>query len=124
MQALFVTGHRERLLEWREAQAPRMEAPSDAIVSPIAVAACDLDRAIAAGRSPFPGEFMLGHEFTAEVVEIGADVKNVKPGDVVLASFQPVFAVAAGGVTPRSARPCRTAACTVSERRAAVGPVL
>lgn len=89
MQALFVTGRRERLLEWREVQPPRMEAPSDAIVSPIAVAACDLDRAIAAGRSPFPGEFMLGHEFTAEVVEIGADVKNVKPGDVVLASFQP-----------------------------------
>lgn len=89
MRALFTTGHKSNLLEWREVKRPRLTADNEALVRPLAVAACDLDRSIAFGRSPFPGEFMLGHEFTAEVVEVGDAVTGFRPGDKVLASFQP-----------------------------------
>ncbi len=89
MQALFATGNAADPLAWRELPSPALEAATDAIVRPLAVAACDLDRSIVDGRSPFPGEFALGHEFTAEVVEIGDDVTGLVPGDIVLASFQP-----------------------------------
>ena len=89
MRALYATGRTERPLEWREADAPSLEAETDALVRPIAVAACDLDRAIVSGRSPFPGAFPLGHEFTGTVLEVGEAVTAVRPGDTVLASFQP-----------------------------------
>lgn len=89
MQALFATARKASPLEWRDAEAPVLVNSTDAIVAPIAVAACDLDRSIVSGRSPFPGSFMLGHEFTGRVLTIGEDVRNVGPGDVVLASFQP-----------------------------------
>jgi threonine dehydrogenase-like Zn-dependent dehydrogenase len=29
----------------------------------------------------------MGHEFTGEVVEIGSEVKNFKPGDLVVSIF-------------------------------------
>ena len=89
MQALFATGKSNTPLAWEEAPTPKLAHATDAIVRPLAVAACDLDRAIVAGRSPFPGRFMLGHEFTAEVIEVGAEVQSLCVGDVVLASFQP-----------------------------------
>ncbi|MGE0622086.1 MAG: zinc-binding dehydrogenase [Pseudomonadales bacterium] len=76
-------------LEWRDIPSPTLESPADAIVRPIAVAACDLDRAIAGGTSPFPGPFVLGHEFCGEVIEVGDAVSDLAPGDVVIASFQP-----------------------------------
>lgn len=76
-------------LEWRAIPSPALQASTDAIVRPIAVAACDLDRAIAASASPFPGPFVLGHEFCGEVIEVGEAVRDLAPGDVVIASFQP-----------------------------------
>lgn len=89
MQALYTNSDPNNPLAWCEVQNPLLESTTDALVKPLAVAACDLDRSITSGRSPFPGEFMLGHEFTGEVLEIGENVTNVKVGDVVLASFQP-----------------------------------
>ena len=89
MQTLFVTGQQDAPLVWEEVESPALVAHSDAIVRPLAVAACDLDRIIANGQSPFPGGFALGHEFTGEVVATGSDVVGLQRGDVVLASFQP-----------------------------------
>ncbi len=89
MQALFFTGNSEDPLEWREAPYPELLEPGDAIVQPLAVAACDLDRSIVNGRSPFPGSFAMGHEFTGRVEAVGSAVGNLAVGDVVLASFQP-----------------------------------
>jgi alcohol dehydrogenase len=87
MQALhYVDPHR---LEWRDVPAPRLAADTDALVRPTAVAACDLDRLIGRGNSPFPGPFALGHEFCGEVVAWGAEVTDLQTGDAVIASFQP-----------------------------------
>jgi alcohol dehydrogenase len=75
-------------IEWRSAPAPPPPGPKEAIVHPIAVATCDLDRAIMLGRTPFPMPFHYGHESIAEVVEVGAEVDRVKVGERVVVPFQ------------------------------------
>jgi alcohol dehydrogenase len=84
-QLTFVEPHR---LEWREVPAPRLEADTAALVRPLAVTTCDLDHGIIAGRVPLPGPFPLGHEFVAEVVDVGDAVGSVRPGDRVVVPFQ------------------------------------
>ena len=76
MRALFKTENSEQLLAWRDVPSPQLQHATDAIVRPVAVAACDLDRSIALGQPVFPGEFMLGHEFCAEVLEVGDVTEN------------------------------------------------
>jgi alcohol dehydrogenase len=56
-------------LEWWDVDEPGLEQDGDALVEPVAVATCDLDTAIVAGRAPFEGPFPFGHECVARVVE-------------------------------------------------------
>src|SRR5258708_9580093 len=68
--------------------APPSPAPAAAVVRPIAMATCDLDRALGLGATPFPLPPRLGHEFVAEVLSAGAGVTSVLPGDRVVVPFQ------------------------------------
>src|SRR5439155_13581180 len=77
-----------RQLHWEEVAEPVLKGKSDALVRPIAVATCDLDAALMAGRAPLPGPFAFGHEFVAEVVETAVDVASVDAGDRVIVPFQ------------------------------------
>jgi threonine dehydrogenase-like Zn-dependent dehydrogenase len=86
MRALFYAGP-ERL-EWRDVSVPRLQGPGEAIVGPLAVAACDLDRFIVRGVTRFPPGMALGHECVAQVIEIGDAVRSVAPGDIVCVPFQ------------------------------------
>lgn len=86
MRALTVgTGGR---VQWRDAPVPRLPSPEGAIVHPIAVATCDLDRLLALGRTPFPLPLHFGHECVAEVLSVGEHVVQVRPGDRVVVPFQ------------------------------------
>ena len=87
MQALYYLGAGG--IAWRDIETPTLREPTDAIVRPLAVAACDLDREIVAGRVPFPAPFVLGHEFVGELLACGEAVRSLAAGDRVLASFQP-----------------------------------
>jgi hypothetical protein len=75
-------------VEWREAPDPRLESDREVLVRPLAVATCDLDAAIVRGRTPFVGPFPLGHEFVAEVVEVGEEVDGVEAGQRFAVPFQ------------------------------------
>ncbi len=75
-------------LAWTEAPEPRLQSDRGALVRPIAVATCDLDALIIAGRSPFPPPFALGHECVAEVVDVGDAVTTLVPGQLVSVPFQ------------------------------------
>ena len=86
MRALIFTGPDQ--LEWQERSDPALGGDGEALVRPLAVATCDLDDLIVAGRSPFPAPFALGHEAVAEVVEVGDAVTTVAPGDRVVVPFQ------------------------------------
>jgi alcohol dehydrogenase len=85
MQSLFFV--RPGSFEWREVAAPRLQADTDAIVRPLAVARCDLDLYIAAGVIPLPGPFAFGHESVGEVIDAGPRA-GVLPGQKVVVPFQ------------------------------------
>ncbi|GAA5144323.1 alcohol dehydrogenase catalytic domain-containing protein [Pseudonocardia eucalypti] len=59
-----------------------------AVVRPLAVATCDLDRAMMLGRTPFPLPLHLGHECVGEVLEVGELVGSVRVGQRVVVPFQ------------------------------------
>ena len=84
-QLVFIEPH---VVQWQETADPRLEQPGDALVRPLAVAACDLDVALLRGLVPFPGPFPLGHEFVAEIVELGDDVSGFAVGQRVMVPFQ------------------------------------
>ena len=75
-------------LEWTSAPDPKLQGPGEAIVRPVAVTLCDIDRPMVDGRFPVPGSIHLGHEFVAEVTEVGDAVRSVRPGDRVCVPFQ------------------------------------
>lgn len=95
-------------LAWAEKPDPQLIDSSDAIVRPFVVSRCDGDtlplhrpvsRALQfgmavgvvdpvvgciCGKVPFKGPFGIGHECVAEVVEVGPDVQNLRPGQIVV----------------------------------------
>jgi alcohol dehydrogenase len=75
-------------LEWQEVPDPQLQGPGEALVRPVAVASCDLDKAVVQGATPWNGPFAFGHEFVAEVVAVGAEVQNFRPGQMVVVPFQ------------------------------------
>lgn len=77
-------------VQWRDVPAPTLEAPTDALVRPLAATTCDLDAFTLAGKSPLAAlaPFAFGHEFVAEVSECGDQVRGVSPGDRVVVPFQ------------------------------------
>ena len=86
MQQLTMTADRQ--VEWWDVPAPALRGPGEALVRPLAVALCDLDQPILRGDAPIPGPIAIGHEFVAEVTEVGDDVRAVAPGDRVVVPFQ------------------------------------
>jgi threonine dehydrogenase-like Zn-dependent dehydrogenase len=75
-------------LAWCEVAEPRISAPGQALVRPLAVARCDLDLPMVRDGL-FPGPFPVGHEMVVEVAEVGSGVRSVQPGQRALVPFQP-----------------------------------
>jgi 2-desacetyl-2-hydroxyethyl bacteriochlorophyllide A dehydrogenase len=68
-----------------EVADPAVQEPGDAIVRVRATAICGADLFPYHGLTPgFEAGTILGHEFAGEVVEAGADVETVIPGDRVV----------------------------------------
>ena len=72
---------------WESVADPGIQEATDAIVRVDAVTICGTDLHILKGDVPDvrPGT-VLGHEAVGEVVEVGSDVRGVRPGDRVLVS--------------------------------------
>jgi threonine dehydrogenase-like Zn-dependent dehydrogenase len=75
-----------RRLEWSDVDDPERRDARDALVRPLAVATCDLDAPIIAGRTPYEPPIAVGHECVAEVVE--ADDGGPELGALVSVPFQ------------------------------------
>ncbi|WP_411699013.1 zinc-dependent alcohol dehydrogenase family protein [Conyzicola sp.] len=69
-----------------EREDPKIIDPTDAIVKLTATCICGSDLWPYRGIEPADHQVM-GHEYVGVVEEVGADVKNVKPGDFVVGSF-------------------------------------
>lgn len=69
---------------WIEKEAPKC-GPLDALVRPIAVSPCTSDvHTVWEGAIGERTDMILGHEAVGEVVEVGALVRDFKPGDRVI----------------------------------------
>lgn len=67
---------------------PKILDPRDAIIKITTTAICGSDLHLYNGYIPtMEAGDILGHEFMGEVVELGADVKNLKKGDKVVVPF-------------------------------------
>jgi alcohol dehydrogenase len=75
-------------LRWRSVPAPPPPGPLGAVVRPLAVATCDLDRPMGLGATPFPVPLQFGHECVADVLTVGSDVTEFRPGQRVVVPFQ------------------------------------
>jgi aryl-alcohol dehydrogenase len=62
-------------------------APDEVVVQIAGAGICHTDIAVQHGHLPFPLPGVLGHEGSGTVVEVGADVTTVVPGDQVAISF-------------------------------------
>ena len=74
-----------RRVAWQEVPEPQRRHEREAIVRPLAVAACDLDQPMIFGQTPFQFPIRLGHECVAELVE---GPEGFASGDRVVVPFQ------------------------------------
>src|SRR2546423_7742683 len=81
--AIFNGPHSITVAERRD---PAIAEPTDAVVRVVLSCVCGSDLWYYRGDSPFePGP--IGHEFVGVVEDVGAEVRNVANGDLVVAPF-------------------------------------
>lgn len=86
MRAL--TWHGKHDIRCETVPDPKIEQPRDAIIKVTACAICGSDVHLYDGVMPeMESGDVLGHETMGEVVEVGAEVKNLKVGDRVVVPF-------------------------------------
>jgi threonine dehydrogenase-like Zn-dependent dehydrogenase len=66
---------------------PKIVKPTDAIIKLSATCICGSDLWPYRGLQPSSGPAHMGHEYCGVVVEVGRDVKSVRPGQFVVGSF-------------------------------------
>src|SRR5436190_3190454 len=66
---------------------PRIENPTDAVISMTATCVCGSDLWPYRGLQPIKGPQPMGHEYCGVVEEVGSAVRSVKPGQFVVGSF-------------------------------------
>jgi threonine dehydrogenase-like Zn-dependent dehydrogenase len=66
---------------------PTIEKPTDAILKLALTCVCGSDLWPYRGNPPVAEPTPMGHEYCGVVVEVGREVKNIKPGQFVVGSF-------------------------------------
>lgn len=85
MRAVVFKGPGKVALEDRP--IPKIRDPTDIIVKVEYSALCGSELHVFRGHQPSPTDFIMGHEFTGTVEEVGSDVKTVKKGDQIVSPF-------------------------------------
>lgn len=70
-----------------ERDEPRIMHPTDAIIRLSATCICGSDLWPFRGLNDIRGPMAMGHEYCGVVVEVGSEVKTVRPGQFVVGSF-------------------------------------
>lgn len=66
---------------------PRIEKPTDAIIQLSATCICGSDLWPYRGLQPHAEPLHMGHEYCGVVVEVGSEVRTLRPGQFVVGSF-------------------------------------
>lgn len=85
MRATLLYGPQDIRLD--EVPDARILRPTDAVVRVVAACVCGSDLWGYRGVSPTPQPRRIGHEFVGVVEEVGADVRDLRPGQFVVAPF-------------------------------------
>jgi len=85
MKAVVFHGKLDVRLEDRP--VPKIIDPTDVIVKVRYSALCGSELHVYRGHQPSKTGFIMGHETTGEVVELGSEIKNHKKGDVIVMPF-------------------------------------
>ncbi|KKZ58448.1 hypothetical protein EMCG_00939 [[Emmonsia] crescens] len=70
-----------------ERPVPKIQSPTDIIVKVKYTALCGSELHVFRGHQPSGTDFIMGHEFMGEIVEVGSSVKIVKVGDKIVSPF-------------------------------------
>ncbi|ESW90049.1 MULTISPECIES: zinc-dependent alcohol dehydrogenase family protein [unclassified Mesorhizobium] len=79
--------HKPGDIRCEEVEDPRILRPTDAIIKLSASCICGSDLWPYRGLQPVNGPMHMGHEYCGIVVEVGAEVRTVRPGQFVVGSF-------------------------------------
>jgi threonine dehydrogenase-like Zn-dependent dehydrogenase len=79
--------HGKGNIRCEEVAEPKIQKPTDAIIKLSASCICGSDLWPYRGLQPTNGPAHMGHEYCGVVVEVGSEVKTVKPGQFVVGSF-------------------------------------
>jgi len=85
MKAVIFKGPHEVAIE--ERPIPKIQDQTDIIVKVGYTALCGSELHVFRGHQPSPTGFIMGHEFTGTVTEVGSDIKTVKKGDKIVSPF-------------------------------------
>ncbi|MBS0613391.1 MAG: zinc-dependent alcohol dehydrogenase family protein [Proteobacteria bacterium] len=79
--------HGPRDVRYERVADPKIEKPTDAIIKLSATCICGSDLWSYRGLSPQDGPAHMGHEYCGTVIEVGSDVRTIRPGQFVVGSF-------------------------------------
>jgi threonine dehydrogenase-like Zn-dependent dehydrogenase len=79
--------HAPRDVRVEQRQDPKIEQPTDAIIRVTASCVCGSDLWPYRGIEPVGEPAPMGHEYTGIVEEVGAEVRDIRPGQFVVGSF-------------------------------------
>ncbi|KAJ9625125.1 hypothetical protein H2203_005080 [Taxawa tesnikishii (nom. ined.)] len=85
MKAVVFKGPKKVVIEDRP--IPKIKDAGDIIVKVDYTALCGSELHVFRGHQPSPTDFIMGHEFTGHVHEVGSSVSSFKPGDLVVSPF-------------------------------------
>jgi threonine dehydrogenase-like Zn-dependent dehydrogenase len=74
-------------VRFEDVAEPKIQKPTDAIIKLSATCVCGSDLWPYRGASPVTSAQHMGHEYCGIVVEVGSDVRHIKPGQFVVGSF-------------------------------------
>lgn len=74
-------------VRYEQVEDPKILKPTDAIIKLSATCICGSDLWPYRGLSAQDGPTQMGHEYCGIVVEVGSDVRTIRPGQFVVGSF-------------------------------------
>ncbi|EPX87740.1 Threonine dehydrogenase [Rubellimicrobium thermophilum DSM 16684] len=74
-------------VRYEQVDDPKILKPTDAIIQLSATCICGSDLWPYRGASPIEQPMHMGHEYCGVVVEVGSEVRTVRPGQFVVGSF-------------------------------------
>ncbi|SOC14467.1 alcohol dehydrogenase catalytic domain-containing protein [Rhodobacter maris] len=74
-------------VRYERVEDPKILKPTDAIIKLAATCICGSDLWPYRGANPIDAPMHMGHEYCGVVVEVGSEVRSVKPGQFVVGSF-------------------------------------